>query len=73
MPNMQGIELAQGDVDALREPLPHDVPGFLAPVELGVLRHALIEPARDTIVVKTNKFTKDNVSQLMRQGLLQEG
>jgi hypothetical protein len=51
----------------------HDAPGFRAPAEFGVLRHALIKPARNTIVVKANKFAKDNVGQLMRQGLLQEG
>ena len=42
-------------------------------LSLGVLRHALIEPAWDAMVLKTNKFAKDNVGQLMRQGLLQEG
>ena len=54
-------------------PFQHDVPDPRAPVEFGVLRYALIEPTRDTITVKTNKFTKDNVGQLMRQGLLEEG
>src|SRR6266567_9116157 len=73
MPNVQGIELVEGDVNALCESLLHDAPGLRAPIEFGVLRHALIEPAWDTIVVKTNKFAKDNVGQLMRQGLLQEG
>ena len=73
MPNMQGIELAQGNVDTLREPLLHDAPGFRASAELGVLRHTLVQPAWDTTVVKTHEFTKHNVGQLMRQGLLQEG
>ena len=70
---MQDIELVQGNVDTLGQSLPHDVPGLRAPVDFGVLRHALVEPAGNTMVVKTNKFAKDNVGQLMRQGLFQEG
>src|SRR5215510_5856655 len=72
MTKTQGIELLEGNVDALHEPLPHAPPGLLTPAQLGVLCHALIEPTRYPTIVKTNKFAKDDVRQLMRQDLLQE-